>query len=147
MKCCAFWYHMYGDSTGSLTLHAQAGPPSGPRTMIWSESGDQGNSWHQATVDLSAYAGQPEVRLRFSGLTGNSFRSDISIDDVTVNGQSGSATSSSSSMIYSEDFEQPVGPEWSSNSSTTYGRNVRTISYSAAGSYGWGMDVGGAGSV
>jgi len=50
---------------------------------LGSISGDQGNAWKTATVDLSAYSSSV-VQLRFSGLTGTSYTSDICIDNVNV---------------------------------------------------------------
>jgi hypothetical protein len=42
---------------------------------------------------------------------------------------------------YSEDFEYPIGWEWSTYSSTGYGRNQRSTHSANSGSYSWRMDV------
>jgi hypothetical protein len=42
---------------------------------------------------------------------------------------------------YSEDFEDAIGWEWSTYSSSGYGRNMRSSYSAASGSYGWRMDV------
>ena len=51
---------------------------------IWSISGEQGTAWLNATVDLSNYLGEL-VKVRFRGITGSGWRSDIAIDDFSMN--------------------------------------------------------------
>jgi RHS repeat-associated protein len=82
-----FDYHMYGSTMGQLELQISTnGGTSWSSSSIWSKSGDQGNSWHEAEVDLSLYAGQ-SILLRFKATTGSSYRSDIALDHIilTVN--------------------------------------------------------------
>lgn len=81
-----FAYHMYGTNMGSLELQASTNNGSSWST-IWSESGDQGNSWLSANVSLNAYTGG-DVKLRFSGTTGNGWRSDLAIDNVNISASS-----------------------------------------------------------
>ncbi|OAV43907.1 hypothetical protein [Lewinella sp. 4G2] len=50
---------------------------------VWSLSGNQGNSWQSASVDLSAYVGQ-YLDVRFYTKVGPSFRSDAAIDDFNL---------------------------------------------------------------
>ena len=78
-----FWYHMYGQSIGSLTV-AVSVDGGGTWDDLWTLSGDQGNQWTQQVVDLSAYDGQGVVMLRFVGETGDGFTSDIAIDDLEL---------------------------------------------------------------
>ena len=49
--CFQFWYHMYGDDIGNLTVYKKAGS-----TMItlWKKTGTQGPRWRHATIDLSS---------------------------------------------------------------------------------------------
>ncbi|MBI18066.1 MAG: hypothetical protein CMK60_10385, partial [Proteobacteria bacterium] len=79
-----FSYHMYGTGMGTLALEASQTGYAGPWTKVLSLSGDQGNSWRVYTIDLSAYAGQTNVMLRFSAKTGSSYTSDISIDNIKI---------------------------------------------------------------
>ncbi|HPF91954.1 MAG TPA: hypothetical protein PLL57_14940, partial [Flavobacteriales bacterium] len=78
-----FWYHLYGATMGSLRVDVWNGSSwtTGVRTL----SGDLGNSWQEAVVDLSAYVGG-EIRIRFRGTTGSSFTSDMAIDDIQITG-------------------------------------------------------------
>lgn len=80
----SFAYHMYGSGMGSLAL--QISTDEGNNWIeLWSESGDQGDEWKTETIALANYAGQT-VQLRFSGITGPSFRSDMAIDELTITG-------------------------------------------------------------
>jgi hypothetical protein len=76
-----FWYHMWGDDMGTLTLEINAG--SGWDTL-WSLSGDQGDQWLEASVSLAAYAGLG-AQFRFTGRTGLiGFETDMGIDDFSI---------------------------------------------------------------
>lgn len=74
----SFAYHMYGAAMGTLqVMESTDGATWAP---IWSKTGDQGNSWFEATVDASPFVRQ----LRFEGTTGSNHMSDIAIDGVVV---------------------------------------------------------------
>lgn len=72
-------YHMYGSNMGSLYL--EISPDGTTWYHVWSKTGDQGNQWHGVNANLAAYKSQP-FQLRFRGVTGNGFRSDIALDDI-----------------------------------------------------------------
>ncbi|MDG2138895.1 MAG: T9SS type A sorting domain-containing protein [Flavobacteriales bacterium] len=73
----AFAYHMYGASMGTLSIDVS--PDSGTTWIEeWTLSGDQGDQWSEAYVDLSAYTSGISVRVQ--GETGSSYTSDIAID-------------------------------------------------------------------
>ncbi|MBW1297998.1 choice-of-anchor B family protein [Aquimarina litoralis] len=81
-----FQYHMLGSAINSLTVEART-DNQGSWTSIFSRNGDQGSNWNAASVDLSSYAGQASVQLRFSVLTGNGnqgWQSDIAIDAISI---------------------------------------------------------------
>lgn len=77
-----FAYHMYGSNMGSLHIDIVRGSLVIPDA--WTVSGDQGNQWHQAVVDLSKYATFGEVRVRIRATIGTFSRSDIAIDDLRL---------------------------------------------------------------
>jgi len=79
-----FWYHMYGNQMGTLSVQVSDDGGATWSADVWSLSGDQGNSWQEAAISLSAYALQSNIIIRFTGLTGNGYRSDMAIDDVRV---------------------------------------------------------------
>lgn len=82
-----FWYHMWDDDYGNMgTLHLDIGVND-----VWTEdimtpiSGNQGDQWLEQVVDLSGWEGQI-IRLRFRGITGSDWASDICIDDFSITG-------------------------------------------------------------
>ncbi len=78
----SFRYHMFGTSIGELHVDILS-------NGVWYEDftpplvGNQGNSWQQRIVDLSVFNGSI-VNIRFRGITGPSWSSDISIDEINV---------------------------------------------------------------
>jgi chitodextrinase len=84
----SFDYHMWGAAgMGGLTLEATTDDTNW--TALWSRSGNQGNGWQVASVDMSAYAGGT-VKLRFVGTTGSTWQGDIAVDRIAMT--SGSTT-------------------------------------------------------
>ncbi len=86
-----FQYHMFGSAINSLTVEARTNN-TGAWTSVFSKSGEQGNNWIAADVDLAAYAGDASVQLRFNVLTGSGgsgWQSDIAIDAVSIQNGSG----------------------------------------------------------
>jgi len=67
---------------GSLNLAVSTNNGSS-WTTIWTTSGNQGNSWQTATVDLSSYASS-SVQLRFDGTTGTTWQGDMAIDAISL---------------------------------------------------------------
>lgn len=83
----SFQYHMLGSAVGTLNLQASTDGTSW--STIWTRSADQGSSWNAATVDLSTYSSETQLRLRFNGTTGTSWQGDICVDDISLDGGSG----------------------------------------------------------
>ncbi|MEM9848580.1 MAG: T9SS type A sorting domain-containing protein, partial [Bacteroidota bacterium] len=78
-----FQYHMYGDQMGSLEVQLSEDGGLTWGASIWQQTGDQGNSWQTAEIDLSNYA-LNSLRIRVVGTTGSGARSDIAIDDLYI---------------------------------------------------------------
>lgn len=112
-----FKYHMYGASDmGTIDLEV-SDDDGATWTSIWNQSGNKGNSWLSASIDLGAYVGG-SIQLRFNRLTGSTWQADIAIDDVrlTNGGSSGSGCLGGiTSYPYSEGFENTLGA-WSQSS-------------------------------
>lgn len=82
-----FDYHMNGTNMGTLDLEISDDNGASWSTL-WSQSGSQGNSWNSVSLDLSAFAGGG-IQLRFNGVTGNGWSSDIAVDNVSVTNTAG----------------------------------------------------------
>ncbi|MFZ1332625.1 MAG: reprolysin-like metallopeptidase [Flavobacteriales bacterium] len=78
-----FWYNMLGANMGTLNVDVWNG--SSWTNGVFSISGAQGSNWIQGTVDLDPFVGST-IRVRFRGVTGNGFASDMAIDDIQFDG-------------------------------------------------------------
>lgn len=88
----SFQYHMYG-ATDMGTIDLEISEDDGSTwTSIWNQSGNKGNSWLSASVDLSSYVGKG-VKLRFNRFTGSTWRADIAIDAFELTSTGSSAIS------------------------------------------------------
>ena len=92
----SFFYHMHGDNFGTLEVSASTngsswtgltitkdadGSPSAVSSITGQQQASQGDDWKRAEVDLTPYIGST-LYVRFVGLTGNGFESDIAIDAI-----------------------------------------------------------------
>ncbi len=80
-----FWYHMWTNNgtQGTLTWEVLS---NNNWVVLDSLVGNQGNSWQELVVDLSAYANQT-IKVRFRGRKGNGptpQQGDIAIDDLSI---------------------------------------------------------------
>ncbi len=76
-----FAYHLFGDQMG--TLNVDLTEDFGETwTNLWSRSGNQGNDWLNAAIDLSSYSNSI-VQIRFVGTIGGD-KSDMAIDGIHV---------------------------------------------------------------
>ncbi|WP_040757327.1 immunoglobulin-like domain-containing protein [Winogradskyella psychrotolerans] len=106
-----FKYHMYGTTAmGSLALEV-SGDNGSSWTSIWSESGNQGNSWLTGSVNLAAYVGS-SIQLRFNGITGTTWQGDMAIDAVNLTTSGGSSSCSDVSLSITFD-NYPEETAWS----------------------------------
>lgn len=106
-----FKYHMYGASDmGRISLEASNNGTTW--TSLWTETGNKGNSWQSASVDLSAYAGGT-VQLRFNRITGATWQADVAIDDVSLSTSGGGSGPSCSNVSLSITFDNyPEETSW-----------------------------------
>lgn len=86
----SFKYHMNGQDAGQLIMQVSTdggslwGSP-GSSAFIFDITGDQGNTWQTANVDLSYFSGYPRIRVRLGVIVGNTGDvGDIAIDAVRV---------------------------------------------------------------
>jgi hypothetical protein len=77
-----FKYHMYGDADmGTFSLEVTTNGTTW--TSIWSQTGNKGDNWLDASVSLAAYNGQV-IKLRFNRTTGSTWKADIAIDAISL---------------------------------------------------------------
>jgi hypothetical protein len=85
-RILTFYYHMYGVEIGTLNVDIYDGAW---HTGVWSLSGQQQTSGSQAyakaTVDLGAYPGPIQIRLRAVAAGGP--RGDMAVDNIEVAGR------------------------------------------------------------
>ena len=67
-----FYYHMYGATMGELRVTNAAGE------AVWSLTGDQGDSWQAATVDVYS----PSFAFEYT--RGDGWEGDAAVAQVTV---------------------------------------------------------------
>ena len=82
----SFWYHMFGNSMGSLQL--QVSMNSGQSWVTITDlQGEQqwghSDAWKKITVDISTFISN-NTSFRFVGNRGGSFTGDLAIDEVVV---------------------------------------------------------------
>ncbi|QHI37365.1 PII-type proteinase [Kordia antarctica] len=105
-----FKYHMYGAADmGSILLEA-SDDNGASWTSLWSQTGNKGNSWLSASVDLAAYVGG-SVQLRFNRTTGSTWQADIAIDDVSLTTSGGGTSCSDVSLSITFD-NYPEETSW-----------------------------------
>lgn len=78
----SFWYHMKGANTGRLHIDAFDGS-DWFYNITPAFSGEQGDDWQEAEIDLSAFANKI-INIRFRGITGDDFLTDIAIDNISL---------------------------------------------------------------
>lgn len=82
----SFNLHMYGARMGNLHVDLYHNG-NWTNNIIPATIGNQGNLWITKNVDLSPYAGNV-IRLRFRGVTGAGYETDMAIDNIQLTGVS-----------------------------------------------------------
>ena len=79
-----FNYHMYG-STNAGSIDLEVSNDDGVSwSSVWTETGNNGNSWFTQVVSLDAYLGD-NIQLRFNRITGGTWQADVAIDGLILN--------------------------------------------------------------
>ena len=142
----SFSNHMYGNAMGTLSVEVSEDGTTW--TSVWSQSGDQGDQWNDVTINLNAYLGEAELKIRFEGTTGSSYTSDMAIDHIMITSDPGNpdpdpvCITTVSSFPYGESFESNDGwvqasgddGDWLRDASGTPSSNTGPSS-AIAGSY------------
>jgi len=97
----AFLYHMYGSNIGQLEVQVSTDGGLSWTETIWQKTGDQGNNWFPANIDLTPYTSN-QLRIRVVATSGNGYRGDIAIDALEIK-----EAGSSSSLIAHNNVYRP----------------------------------------
>ena len=52
LHCLSFWYHMYGEETGSIRVRVKVGK-SGRERILWEEKGEKPDKWYRAEIEVN----------------------------------------------------------------------------------------------
>ena len=105
-----FKYHMYGASNmGSLALEVSS-DNGASWSSIWNKSGNQGNSWLTANIDLANFIGGT-VQFRFNGITGTTWQGDMAVDAFTINGGTSGGSCEATTLSFTFD-NYPEETSW-----------------------------------
>ncbi|RNA26976.1 MAM and LDL-receptor class A domain-containing 2-like [Brachionus plicatilis] len=77
--CFKFWYHLFGDSIGTLNVYSRQN--NALSRALWSRSGNFGNFWRYGHVTISS---QVDFQVVLEGIVGRSFTGDIAVDDIEI---------------------------------------------------------------
>lgn len=80
----SFWYHMFGADMGELITSVFDGSTWIPLdTLSGPAQGSDVAPWIERRIDISAIAAD-SIRIRFTGICGADFTSDMAVDDVGI---------------------------------------------------------------
>ena len=111
LHCLSFWYHMYGEETGSMRVRVKIGK-SGRDRIIWEETGEKPDKWFKAEVEIN-----PKYFLNDVGGLNLDAKEVIENDAA---GDDGSRSSSSSSDYGDISYEDETDEEYILNDSTQF---------------------------
>ena len=107
-RILTFYYHMYGDDTGTLNVDVYDGTW---HSAVWSLSGPQHSSgsqaYTQALVDLTGYNGPIQIRFRAEAAGGP--RGDMALDEIEVVGRILYGDMTGDNIVDAEDIQDFAG--------------------------------------
>ncbi|XP_058864451.1 MAM and LDL-receptor class A domain-containing protein 1-like [Acipenser ruthenus] len=84
-KCLSFWYSLFGDGVGSLSVYMQYVSTAGTWHKLWSVGGNKSRKWHLA--DLELFVDPNEMfQMILEGTIGNNPCGGVAVDDLFVTG-------------------------------------------------------------
>jgi subtilisin family serine protease len=78
-----FWYHMFGSDMGELHIDILV-DGRWINDVVPVLKGINNNVWQEQVIDLAPFK-EKVINLRFRGITGGGYRSDMAIDDISFN--------------------------------------------------------------
>ncbi|NVK28604.1 MAG: T9SS type A sorting domain-containing protein [Flavobacteriia bacterium] len=117
-----FAYHMYGDDMGTLQIDVSTDGvnwQNGFFRITGPQQTDETDPWDSLSLDLS-FLNSDTVAVRFTGIRGSGFESDMAIDDIRFDEYTASACPVPTSFVLSNITGTSVDASWmSSNTSVT----------------------------
>ena len=99
----SFAYHMFGAGMGELHIDVQSNG-QWINDIVPAFTGNKGSQWNKTTISLAAYIGQV-INVRFRGITGATYQSDMAIDAISITESLG--LNNTSSSINAQVFPNP----------------------------------------
>ena len=65
-RCVKFWYHMFGNTIGTLRVLVKTGAGNQSETVIWELSGNFGDQWYSAQAPVTSGKPYQVLILSFS---------------------------------------------------------------------------------
>ncbi|MEQ8711872.1 MAG: hypothetical protein RIC80_02590 [Cyclobacteriaceae bacterium] len=126
-----FNYHMYGNDMGSLKLQVKY--DNGSWVDLFNKSGEQGNTWFLEEIEICLdTAPSNTMGLRFQGVTGSDYQSDMAIDNIKIEIVE---LSNSTSFPEVQDFELAgsLGMDWQNSDGSGWQRTSNPSQSSTTG--------------
>ncbi|XP_053139929.1 MAM domain-containing glycosylphosphatidylinositol anchor protein 2 isoform X2 [Hemicordylus capensis] len=79
--CFSFYYNMYGQHIGTLNVYLRLKSQPAIENPFWSSSGNKGQHWFQARVNIHP---NTSFQVVFEGIRGRGIEGDIAIDDIAI---------------------------------------------------------------
>nr|XP_054757008.1 MAM and LDL-receptor class A domain-containing protein 2-like [Lytechinus pictus] len=138
-QCLFFFYHLSGLDAGSLTVYRQDDGDTFVRPS-WTMSGDQGDVWRSARVDISPTA-DSNYKIYFEAISGGATsNADIAIDDIRFRGfpcpQEGACDFERGYCSWTNDYVSDDFDWLRGNSETLSGYTGPTFDHTLQNSYG-----------
>ncbi|XP_062586482.1 MAM domain-containing glycosylphosphatidylinositol anchor protein 2-like [Saccostrea cucullata] len=77
--CLSMYYHMYGQTTGTLKIQTRTGNDT--TVTHWKKSGNQGDQWYSLELNLPI---NDNTEIIIEAIRGSDFYSDIAVDYIVL---------------------------------------------------------------
>ncbi|PIK61570.1 putative MAM and LDL-receptor class A domain-containing protein 1 isoform X1 [Apostichopus japonicus] len=82
-NCVILWYHLFGESVGTISVYAKNVTDTSMGSPLWSLSGNRGDLWRATEMDLTS---PKDFQVIIECMGSGDYRGDIAFDDVMITG-------------------------------------------------------------
>ena len=107
LHCLSFWYHMYGQETGSMRVRVKIGK-NGRDRIIWEEVGEKPDKWFKAEVEINPKYFQNDVTVNVRKMN-EAKENDANFDDGTRE------TDPDGDITYEDEIEEGMISDYNSD--------------------------------